>query len=221
MTVFVDIREERSRVPALLEKQGVPITVQKLDVGDYICGDVLVERKDIQDYLGSLVSGHLNQQLYELSFNADLSYLIVEGYISEALMYRKLNREIYYSSLVGSSLKKSPDGKQGQIVTVQTESPFDTALFIKHLYGKVVSGEPRLPRLKKAVYSQDERLIYVLSSFPGIGERKARAILREVKTLRNFSLSSMEELVKVEGIGEKIASTLHGLLNREYDGGVK
>jgi len=214
----VDSREQRSRIPSLLERMKVPFEVVELKVGDYIIGDVAVERKTIQDYIGSLSSGHLSQQLYELSFNFGLSYLLIEGLISEALMYRKMKRAPYISSLVGCSLKRAPDGKQGQIVTVNVENPWDSALFLRFLHDKLAKGEPRLPRMKKVKWNPDEQLVYILSSFPNVGEKRAKLILKRFKTLKGFTNASALDLASVSKVGRKLAGELYALVNLEYGG---
>lgn len=214
--IFVDVREERSRVPNLLRKMRVPTQSLELEVGDYIVGEVCVERKAINDYIGSLSSGHLANQLYQMSYNFELSYLIVEGLVSEALIYRKMRRAPFISSLVGSSLKRAPDGKQGQIVTVNLENPWDSALFLRFLHDKVVKGEARLPRMKKVKANPDEVMVYVLSSFPNIGEKRAKKLLEHYKTLRGVFVSEFWENSKA--VGPKTNLKVQGLLERSYGG---
>jgi ERCC4-type nuclease len=212
----IDYREEKSKIPKLLEQLKVPYQLAKLEVGDYAIADVLVERKQINDYLSSLITGHLSQQLYELSYNAELSYLIVEGSVSGALITQKIKREVYLSSLVGSSFKRAPDGKQGQIITVNLETPYDTAFFLKFLYEKVKNDEPRLPTLKKANFSNKDRAIYILSSFPGIGEKRAKALLDKFGTIKNVINANIEDLIQVEGFGKKRASDLFWMVNEKW-----
>jgi len=216
--ILVDKLELRSRVPDLLRKLGVPVEVNTLKVGDYIVGEIAVERKTIEDYLQSKITGHLDKQLYELSFNFELSYLVVEGIVSEALMRHKIPRAAYISSLVGSSLKRAPDGKQGQVITVNVETSYDTALFLKCLHDKVEKGDlKRLPKIEKFKANPTEWQLYVVEALPDIGEIKAENLLRKFKTLRNLFNATKSELMKVPGIGEKIATNLFNLFNLKYE----
>jgi len=215
--ILIDKQELRSRVPGILRRMGVPVEITTLKVGDYIIGDIAVERKTIEDYLQSKIHRHLDKQLYELSFNFKLSYLIVEGIVSEALMKHRVPRAAYISSLVGSSLKRAPDGKQGQVITVNVETSYDTALFLKSLHDKVEKGDlKRLPKIEKFKANPNEWQLYVVEALPDIGEVKAENLLKKFKTLRNLFNATKSELMKVPGIGEKIATSLYTLFNLKY-----
>jgi len=216
MTIFIDHRENKSGVPRLLKKMNVPITVTELEVGDYIVGEIAVERKTIGDYLGSKTSGHLDDQLYNLSTNFEFSYLLIEGYVSQELLHRKMKRAPFISSLVGSSLKHAPNGKQGQIVTVNLETKWDTVLFLKFLHDKVIKGEARLPKIFKRKANPDMILVYVVSSVPGIGQVYAKRLLGHCKTVARVMNADVLQLTAV--IGKKRASNVHNLLNKIYEG---
>lgn len=214
--IYVDVRERRSLVPQQLEKLGVKVVYTELEVGDYIVGEVGVERKEIGDFVGSLVSGRLDNELYNLSYNFDLSYLIVEGYVSEVLLYRRIKRWAYISKLVGCSLKRAPEGKSGQIITVNVETPFDTALFLKALDEKITRGEEfRLPVLRKAHMNEEERAMAVLMALPGVGEKRARLLLERFGSVRNVLNASVEELSSVKGLGRQ-AKMIYDLINRTF-----
>lgn len=61
--ITVDSREMRSKLPFFLYKAGNEIEVRALDVGDYQLGTTkCIERKSVEDFLGSLNSGRLYQQ---------------------------------------------------------------------------------------------------------------------------------------------------------------
>ena len=218
MKVLVDIREKRSKVPELLQRLKVPIEFTELEVGDYIVGDIAIERKTINDYLDSLASGRLHTQLYHLSRNYKRSYLVIIGYVSEALMFRKFSRKAYISSLVGASLKRAPDGEQGIVDVVVLENDYDFAYFVYFLWDKLQHPEPRLPRHGKKGLTGDDELVYVLSSIQGVGEKKAEALLRRFKTLRNVFNAPIHKLMEVEGIGETLARKIYETANRVYTG---
>ena len=218
--VLVDIREKRSGIPAMLRRMGVPIELKELPVADYVIGNVGVERKTVEDYLQSKFSGRLDRQLYDLSRNFELSYLVIEGFVTEALMEHKVPRFAYVSSLVGSSLKRAPDGKQGQIITVNVDTKYDTALFIQALYKKISENDlVRLPKLVKAKANPNELLVYIVSSFPDIGEKRATDLLKKFKTIRNLVNATEDELAKVKGIGKKLASKLYQFFNKKFEVG--
>jgi len=214
--IIVDSRETNSRIPELLGNLDLPFVIQTLEVGDYLIGNVAIERKEISDYVLSLTSGRLNNQLYNLSFNFELSYLVIVGHISEALIHSNISRSAYISSLVGSSYKQAPDGKQGVIVTVNLDTKYDFVLFLKYLHDKVSRDEPRLPKITRYEFGDNENAILLLSCLPNVGEVKARRLLEHFGAIRNVVNATLEELMEVEGIGEIIAKNIYKLLNSHY-----
>ena len=88
MTVYYTSNEMRCPIPGMLEAAGIPAERRELKVGDYFCGSILadgshtgvpIERKDIADYFASMSDGRRAEQLYNMSFNFSLSYLVLIG----------------------------------------------------------------------------------------------------------------------------------------------
>ena len=50
-----------------------------LEVGDVACGDIVIERKEAGDFVGSIIDGRLNEQAAKMSLNYDHKYVIIEG----------------------------------------------------------------------------------------------------------------------------------------------
>lgn len=219
MVVLVDVREKGSIVPKHLIKLGAPIEYRQLPVGDYIVHNLCIERKDVGDYVGSLVSGHLNDQLYNMSYNYPVSILIVEGFVDEILVFRKLKRQQYLSSLAGSILKRAPEGESGIINLICLSTPFDTALFIYYLHKKIEEGDLfRLPKIvgRKRKVSQSERQVLVLSSLPGIGSKRAKILLSHFGSIANLVNADLNEIKSVQSIGDKTAEEIYKVLHGEF-----
>lgn len=216
LTVIIDYREERSGITEILQKLEVPFELVNIEVGDYVIGEIAISRKAIGDYLSSKTSGHLDDELYNLSTNYPLSYLIIEGIVSTELLHRKMHRQQYIASLIGSSFKRSPDNKQGQIITVNVETIWDTGLALKYLHENAINPECRLPKITRAIPSAEARQIYVLCSIEGIGEVKAKALLKSFKTLSNVFKADVWQLATVKGINSNLASRVHNFINEEY-----
>lgn len=208
--IFIDHREKKSPVPDQLEKLGVPIKFVQLKVGDYvITGEeniLCIERK-AKDYVPSLVSGHLNNQLYSMSHSYGFSIIIVEGSISSNLFNTNTNRGAYISSLVGSIVKRAPDGKSGTISMIPVETPYDTALALKYLHDKNNSEEGlvRLPKLNPIHFSNEDATVCMLATIPGIGLSLAKSVLNEFHTIQNVSNVTPEDLMRIPKIGKKKA----------------
>jgi len=61
--IIIDYREKNSLVASHLIKQGFPIEFRELKIGDYIVKDVVIERKTIQDFINSMISRRLLNQI--------------------------------------------------------------------------------------------------------------------------------------------------------------
>jgi len=210
--VIIDHREKGCGVPRILRNLAVPFEFKQLTVGDYIIQGVGIERKTIHDYLTSILDGRISRQLYLLSSTFPLSYLIVEGYITEALMERKFKRSAFIGSLVSASLKKSSQGAKGQVIVVTLENYYDTALFIKFLYDKLRRADTIRypPKSRVKVHTAFE----VLTSLPFVGEILARKLLRRYRNLKGIANAPKHELQLI--LGKKRGERLYELFNEEW-----
>jgi len=215
LDIVVDTRE-KSDLPSFLQKIGCETRKETLAVGDYIIGDVCVEHKSIADYANSLMSGHLHKQLYQMSYNFELSYLLVTGIYSPELYTRKIKTEVFLSSLVGSSYKRAIDGKRGQIVTIQTDNEWDSALVLKYLANKVEKNEPRLPVMERHKFSQSDWQLRMVSSLPKIGEVIGKALYNEFGSLQDIANANEKELMNVKGISYKKANLIYEIFHKNY-----
>jgi len=206
--IVVDKRERRSIVPRQLESMGCDVEYKILEVGDYIIGDVCIERKEINDYLSSLFNGRLERELYHMSKIYKKTYLITEGSITEAMLHRKINRRQYFSSLAKFT-------NRGDVSIITFETPYDTAYFIKSLNESVKNPQPLIPKIKISQFSDGDEVTYIVSAIPGIGMKKATNLLKKFKTLKNLVNSKPEDIAKVNGFGKKTANKLYELFNKE------
>ena len=226
LTVYYTSNEMRSGIPDLLETSEVPNERRELQVGDYFCGEISVEgtftgipveRKEIGDYLRSMNDGRRDEQLYNMSYGFPLSYIVTIGSPSRALRGTRMTLNAYVSSLVGSSLKRAPDGVGGQVVTVNLEGDSEFVLFLKYLDEKVKEGSfARVPVMQKRTWKPDELPVYVVSSLPGIGAKTANNLLKHFGSVRGVMNASEEQLMDVDGVGEKRAGEIHNALTMTY-----
>jgi len=227
MTVYYTSNEIRSGIPGLLHANDVPCERKELLVGDYFCGRVSgegafsgvpVERKEVGDYLRSMNDGRRDEQLYNMSHGFPLSYVVIIGNASSALRRARATEAAYVSSLVGSSLKRSPDGASGQVVTVNLEGNMQFILFLKYLDEKVREGTfTRVPGMQKRAMNPGQQLVYVVSSLPGIGLKTATSLLRHFGSVRAVMSASKDELMQVEGVGEKRAKEVYAVLTASME----
>lgn len=80
LTIIADNREKSSGIPAILTNEGIDLKMEQLAIGDYIINDdIIIERKTCEDFVQSIITGHLFNQCARLRKTALIPLIIVEG----------------------------------------------------------------------------------------------------------------------------------------------
>ena len=203
--IFVDFREP-GRIVEKLKDLGLDVEVRSLQVGDYLIKhssyEILVERKDVNDFLNSIVDGRLFRQCHVLSTRYPLSFLAIVGDLDEILSERGFRRDAAIAAIVSIAAKNA----EGQIVPLLLRNEDDFCLALKAMDRRVREGEFRiLPRLQR----RENPKIAMLTAVPGIGEKKAEKLLEHFGSIHRIVNASVSELMRVEGIGEKKAREIY------------
>jgi Fanconi anemia group M protein len=201
--VIVDYREKNSLVYSQLIELGLEVEVKELKVADYIIGDVAIERKTVHDFISSMLSKRLTNQLDGLQQYKN-RILIIEG-IDEHELYSNgvPDSGIHPNAIRGFLLSIILEHKTPIIFTKDSE---DTARFISVL-SKRKKRELSLNVSKKNL-NKKERMQFILEGFPGIGPKTAKKLLSHFKTLRELFNSSLEELKELIGKKAEVFSLL-------------
>jgi len=205
--VIVDIREKNSLVASELVRLGMEIEFTTLKVGDYIINEVVIERKTVSDFIGSMINRRLLNQLEELQ-QYEKRLLIIEG-IEE--------QELYSDSEDGIGVH--PNAIRGFLLSIllkykvpiiYAKDSEDTAKFILTL-SKKTKGEASLNVSKKTL-NKKERMQFILEGFPGIGPKTAKKLLSKFKSLKNIMNAPLADLEKE--IGKK--AEVFKIIDEEY-----
>jgi len=194
--IIIDNHEKNSFVPSELKEQGFEIEFKDLKVGDYIVRDIVIERKTVSDFISSMINKRLSNQIEELKQYKN-PLLIIEG-IDEQELYT----EEYFKEKTGMH----PNSIRGFLVSILlvhkipiifTKNAEDTAKFIS----VILKRKPKEVSLNvsKRNLNKKERLQFILESFPGIGPKTAKKLLKKFKTLRNIFNAQIDELKELIG----------------------
>lgn len=225
LMIFVDANEiATSKIPEILKSLNVPTLTVANQGPDYIIDNVVaVERKTASDYMQSKTSGHLDKQLYEMSTNFDLSYLIIYGDMLKVMFDHGYPRPMYYSSLIGSTLKRSNDGKQGQIITINDTSIFcdeDLASFLFCLHKKIIDGDfVRVPKMERFEAKNVDYQKRLFMTFPNIGEKRAEEILKTYKSPQSALsiLFYQSHSFNIKGVSRETVKRINEILTAKYE----
>jgi len=180
-------------------------------VGEY---RIAIERKESKDFVQSIIDARLFNQLYYMSVLSPLSYLVVIGNITEALIESAFKREGYIGALISATLKTAPEGCQGHISIITLDTLPDFMLFLKLLHKKLEEGNfVRLPRVKVTKKDLKSLSITTLSTLPGVGETYAKKLIDKFGTIYRIVNASKIELSTV--LGERRAEKVYKFLRGE------
>lgn len=187
ISIIVDSREKNSRVPSFLIGAGCDVVFEKLDVGDYLVGDIVIERKSFSDFIGSLVSGRLKKQLQSLS-TCEKRILLLEGFYYN---YRdfKISKNAVLGMLCSCLLDYG-------VPVLYSESEKESAEILM-LLGRRGGGGVSNVRAKKKIVDIEEKKRFILEGFDGIGGKKSRELLERFENIGNVFNASEEELLEI------------------------
>lgn len=208
--IAADYREKNSLVISELISLGIDVEIKELKVADYLIAGTAIERKTVADFISSVKDGRLLKQLEELN-QYESRLLIIEGIDEQELYSDDFSEEkigMHPNSIRGFLLSILLNHKVPIIFTKNYE---DTAKFLSVLSRKKPRETPL--NIAKKVYNQKEQSQYILESFPGIGPKTAKKLLREFKTIKEIINAPEEELKKISG---KKAENIIRIINYKY-----
>ena len=209
--IVADVREDASGIPRILDKKGVYVETKTLDVGDYVVGEYIVERKTVRDFLASLYGGRMFEQAQRISQTYSNYLLIVEGDIQEVLADLR-NPRVFWGTLL--TLGLNFDFKVFFTLDRQQTADFLYVLGRKaHRKGTTI--RPLLVR-KPRLATMRDRQLSILESLPTIGPKLAERLLQSFSSVRHVFTASSTELAVKGGIGRARARKIQDVLDAEY-----
>jgi len=206
--IIVDKREKNSLVLAGLLERKEEIKIERLEVGDYIIGDIAIERKTMQDFISSMLNKRLLRQLEELK-QYPKQLLIVEGIDERCHDFGKLNPNAIRGMLLSILFDFN-------IPIILTKNPEETVEFLILLEKRQKKSKKEISlKAKKKVFNLAQQQEFVLESFPGIGPVTAKTLLKKFKTIKAIINATPRELERAKLSKNKII-TIERIVNSEY-----
>jgi Fanconi anemia group M protein len=207
--IYADYREKGSNVLKCLIDNDVELRLEKLAIGDFLLSSkVVVEYKNVQDFVDSIIDGRLLSQLRDLK-KYERPLIIVEG-----------EEDIY------SARRVHPNAIRGMLATItvsygipliQTKTSQETAELLMIIAKRVQSDEKAdVTHHFSKPTSLKEQQEYFISALPNIGMGGARPLLKRFGTVKGIVNASEKELQEAEQIGPKKAKTLKELFDTEW-----
>lgn len=212
--IIADKREKNSIVIAELKARGIEVKEETLNIGDYIIGNTIIERKSFHDFITSMINKRLIKQLGLLKeSNFENKLMIIEG-LDESDFDDFDRRDNLNKAKKGMILSITLDYK---IPILLTKNAINTADYLEVLHKRIGKKKTEISLLKKPKFlSLTDQQEFVLESFPGIGKITAREILKKFKTIKQFINAPEEELSKIKKLGRKKARIIKRIINSDY-----
>ncbi|MBR9675916.1 DEAD/DEAH box helicase family protein [Candidatus Woesearchaeota archaeon] len=207
--IVVDHREKANKVVKSLMERGISISLEKLDIGDYLLSDrVCVEYKTVSDFVNSIIDGRLLSQLKILR-KYEKPIVLVEG-----------GEDLY------SQRNLTPNSIRGAIAAAMitygipiyfSKNKEETADLLSLISKKEQLQEKRgfsMHNLKPTSTRQLQE--YIVASLPGVGSSLSKPLLKEFKSIKKIFSSEEEDLKKTRLIGDKKAKEIFDIINEDY-----
>jgi len=199
--IIADIHEKNSLVISELANKTnnettktdnkIKLEIKLLKIGDYLIGDIIIERKTVSDLISSMINKRLIQQLNNLK-KYKQQLLIIEGDINETLNENSnSNISKALRGLIISILTNY------QIPIIFTKDYEDTAKYLITLAKQQIKPKSTISLHSRIPKSLKEQKSYILESFPNIGPKTAQKLIKKFKTLERIFQASMGELEEI------------------------
>jgi ERCC4-type nuclease len=224
MKVFIDNRE--ISIVRLLKKMS-ECEVVRLPLGDLLIvgdsGALVVERKTVSDFVNSIRSNRLWDQLLRLmkteeilGYEVKRRLLVIHGGFWEYTNVSSVDNRQFWSSIFGALLEilfvyDTP--------FVVCENNYAFEVFLRILLDREEKGKhnglPKARWYRKPVsrLPVKEVKFYLLDAIPMIGEVYAKSLLDYYGSISNIAKSTKSELMRVTGIGEKRAEKIYEIFH--------
>lgn len=224
MKVFIDHREKKA---AELVRKVWECEIAHLPLGDLLVvgdlGALVVERKTAYDFISSVRSNRLWDQLLRLmkterilGYEVRRRLLVIHGSFGEYIGAFPEESKRFWSSITGALLEvlfvyDTP------FIICENDDAFEA--FLRILLKREEEGRheglPKARWYRKPVSRlpiKDEKL-YLLDAIPMIGEVQAKNLLNYYGSISNIANASKNELMRAPGIGEKRAEKIYEIFH--------
>ncbi len=213
--IIIDTREQDEE-ENYFKRNKIDYRKEALQCGDYAAEDsngnrVIIERKEIKDYLASLFSGRLDDQLGRLA-QEDCPILFISGTLEEYYEAvpgeSKFTPEQFYGSLASAVVRYG----LRSIIWNQCECSHEDSLgiIVKVLEQTAKGNIDKIPKRKKREFNDQIGFIRELTGCP---QDTAIEMIKHYGTVRNVIAAPIEDLKSFKGMGPKRIARMEMLLD--------
>ena len=202
MTMLIDYRERDSTILEILYSRNIPIELVSLPVGDFLWNTNVIERKEIKDFLASMINGHMFDQLEDIIHNLSngfpRAFLVLHGDISDINWKYTcgITMSVFFT-MIGEVISSYQN-----VNFVWLDSEISFANFLSGLYFKSFQKKKEVLSLKKRSKRLD---IDTLCATRAFSPKIAKEALKKHSLQEIFNMDT-KELIKIDGYGKQRAN---------------
>jgi len=224
MKVLIDHREKSI---VSLVKNACECEIVQLPIGDLLVagdeGALVVERKTASDFVSSMRSNRLWDQLLRLmkveevcGYEVKRRLLVIQGSLLEYANVASFDHQKFWGSIFGALLEilfvyDTP------VVLCENTDAFEAffRILIKREEDGRDDGLPKARWYRKPLTQLPTKheKHYLLDTIPLIGEKHAKSLLDHYVSISNIANATQDELMIVPGIGKKRAEKIYQIFH--------
>ncbi|MBW8185713.1 ERCC4 domain-containing protein [Shewanella nanhaiensis] len=202
------VYDDREHADLLLEEltlhTDARLTKKRLTLGDYQINNWLIERKTLPELVVSLCSGQLFSQISRLSECDFNTALLIEGSSQDIATY-DITREALIGAICSISINFN-------MPILRSLSQTESAKILYFCATQLNNRETGVISTGRKPKRQKNRQLFILQSLPQVGPKLAKRLLSHFDSIEAIFTAPVEELIKVEGIGQEKARTIREIL---------
>jgi ERCC4-type nuclease len=202
--IIIDDREDKYIQSCIEEKN-----IIRLEAGDYIVKDLLIERKSPNDFVSSILNRRIFSQLINMKENNQYKPLLaITGNVWRGLADKRIQNG---SSMIFGTFKTIV--KDFEIPIIQFDNEKDFIFFLKICDKEKNKKKSYLSLPKKKAITDREKKLASLTYIDGVSVEIAKKLLSQFSTIKNISNVDKSEFLQIEGIGKKLSDNIFNFFN--------
>jgi ERCC4-type nuclease len=215
--IYIDGRENKTRIDLIKKfrdkhKSSYKIKViENMPTGDCVFGDLAMEFKRMSDFIGSIKSRNIFEQVLKMKRTGfKWIYVIISREENDFGEMKYMKDYGMHRNSVNGAIASIMSPRYGVNVTIMDTE--EDAMYLawklieKHNYSPAVLDRATIyPKMTK-----EDTKLNMLLTIPGLGKKKASALLKEFNgsTAEIAKAKEIEIMNRVPGIGRKIAKSI-------------
>lgn len=204
--------QEPDKIINLLIRNGIKYDVAKLEVGDFVRGNVCVERKTMSDFIQSKRSHHLDKQLMQMEERYEKSFLIISGSFKSIAFDPQIKGWTvnHHMGTLASIAVRYP-----RVKVLQVDNDTQLVNLMVRIMDKAHDGKvPTIydTELMRNKMTDEDVKVKMLSCIPKVGLKKAKELSDIIDVVLFDKVTNdvlqEEHLYEVKGIGPMLSEEI-------------